>query len=287
MVYQAYLDDSYKKDGVFVLAGYISTVERWADFSKEWDALLALTKKGNSGKYRFKMTEMCHDMETVALFYKIIEKHVTMSLTCKFELSDLTSAMDRIWVPDSIINYGLFRHPFYLAFRGIMDAFHSERSSGKLTKYISKDERVEFYFDDQSEKSEILMAWDEYINSRPEEIQLSYGGMPRFEDDEEFLPLQAADFWAWSARNAYEEDTIDELATANNFGYWIGEERIPGMWLAFSEDQIASSLIKSLRPQLAWERPIYDAKYHPRPVAKADDQRTSLISRIRRLLRSN
>jgi hypothetical protein len=216
MVYHAYLDDSYKKDGVFVLAGYISSAAKWADFSKEWEGLLPLTRRGNSGRYRFKMTEMQSDMETVARFYRIIEKHVVMSIICKFEMADLVNAMNRIWVPDSIINYGLFRHPFYMAFRGVMDAFHSERASGKLDKDIPKDERVEFYFDDQSEKTEVLLGWDTYISSRPEEIRIFYEGIPRFEDDEEFLPLQAADFWSWWVRKAYEEDTIEELSAANN-----------------------------------------------------------------------
>jgi hypothetical protein len=39
---QAYIDDSGNdgKSPVFVLAGYVSTTEKWETFSDEWDAVL-------------------------------------------------------------------------------------------------------------------------------------------------------------------------------------------------------------------------------------------------------
>ena len=85
MIWQAYIDDSWKPNGTFVLAGYIATAENWAHFAKEWDALLpsggTLAK---SGRYHFKMAEMATNptrMERVPAFYWVIENHVQVALS--------------------------------------------------------------------------------------------------------------------------------------------------------------------------------------------------------------
>jgi hypothetical protein len=43
----------------------------------------------------------------------------------------------------------------------------------------------------------IISEWTKYIELREEELKPLYGATPRFENDQEFLPLQAADLWAW------------------------------------------------------------------------------------------
>ena len=56
MVFQAFIEDSYTRDGEFVLAGHIATEEAWVQFSKEWEELLPSggTLAAN-GEYHFKM----------------------------------------------------------------------------------------------------------------------------------------------------------------------------------------------------------------------------------------
>ena len=58
---------------------------------------------------------------------------------------------------------------------------------------VPPDQKVDFYFDDQSQKQEMLAGWDLYIRNQPYQIKNLYGATPRFENDEDFLPLQAAD----------------------------------------------------------------------------------------------
>jgi len=278
VIYQAYIDDSYTAEGVFVLAGYVASAMAWAEFSREWELLLPLTRRGNSGKQRFKMTEMAHDMEKVPLFYDVIEKHVLLAVSCKINLLEFEKAKDRVWVEDSIIKWNFFHSPINLAYRALLDNFHSKLNKEVMAKYLPLETKVDFYFDRHSASGELIDAWDEYIKTRPEDIQDFYGAMPRFEDDEEFLPLQAADFWAWWVRKAYEDDTIDDLVSNNNFRYWIGEKRIPKIIISLSEDKIVANLMESLRLSLSWSRPIYDANYHPKPIEQPPVPRHSLAA---------
>lgn len=80
-MFQAYMDESEGADGTLVIGGFISTVEKWAQFSREWEELLpygqlknrkqphgtALSRfkphderrpEGNAERFHFKMSEM-------------------------------------------------------------------------------------------------------------------------------------------------------------------------------------------------------------------------------------
>jgi hypothetical protein len=54
LMLQAYMDESYSYGpDVYAVAGFVSTAERWAAFSNEWQQLLAMTPRIR----RFKMSE--------------------------------------------------------------------------------------------------------------------------------------------------------------------------------------------------------------------------------------
>ena len=97
MVIQAYLDDSYSENGVHVLAGYMARANSWALFAREWEQLLPLSYRGNSGKYRFKMNEMAHRLDDVRPFLNVIRSHVSYSFTLMMRETDLERARKRIW----------------------------------------------------------------------------------------------------------------------------------------------------------------------------------------------
>ena len=88
VILQAYIDDSYTKDGVFVLGGYVASVESWAAFSKEWEKLLPYAKRARNGQFHFKMNEMAKHMDRVRAFYRIIEKHVLLSVFWKVGIAE-------------------------------------------------------------------------------------------------------------------------------------------------------------------------------------------------------
>src|ERR1700720_970815 len=92
VVLQAYIDESYRPDGFFVMAGYIATAEAWAKFSSEWEPLLPQATRNKEGKYRFKMREMRQFMERVPAFYRVIEENVLASVSLYYRYGDLRRA---------------------------------------------------------------------------------------------------------------------------------------------------------------------------------------------------
>jgi hypothetical protein len=122
--------------------------------------------------------------------------------------------------------------------------FHNHR--GKLDQFIPSGTKVNFIFDEQSEKRKILSAWEEYISRREEEVRRLYGERPRFEDDTEFLPLQAADFWAWWIRRWYVKSVDpEERIQSLDFGIWQAKRKdLPRIHISFNEDQIVQDLSK-------------------------------------------
>ena len=215
--FQAFIDDSRSKDE-FVLAGHIATSEAWATFAQQWENLLPLATKTKNGKWHFKMSEMAMSptlMSHVPAFYKLVEEHVISSISCRMNMDVYRSAIARsermaVGLPTShpfyrvSVDPGVFRNPFRLLFRLMMDTFHTNRE--KFASKLPLEQKVDFIFDDQSEKDIIVGEWARYIDLREEELKPLYGATPRFENDQEFLPLQAADLWAWWVREWYEED---------------------------------------------------------------------------------
>jgi hypothetical protein len=199
MVFQAYIDDSYTSGGVFVLAGYIATTEVWAKFSKEWEEMLPFGVRAKDGRFHFKMSEMASSperLERVGAFYRIIESYDLTSISCNINIAELRRAAKRLWSPERIIDWGPFSDPFFFTFRALIDCVHDHRD-----KFPSlPDEKIDFIFDEQSQKSIIFSAWDQFLASRRDHIRPLFGATPRFEDDKDFLPLQAADLWTWWVR---------------------------------------------------------------------------------------
>jgi hypothetical protein len=273
MVLQAFIDDSYTPNGVFVLGGYVASAEAWAELSGSWEELLPLFAiRGRNGRHRFKMSEMAAHMDRVLPFYRLIEKHALLALSCKLTIPDLTRARNRIWVPNADLDWGFANRPHSLSFKCLLDMFHTARFQHRdhpmLGALIPPDRKVDFYFDEQSQKREMLDGWDIFIGSQSDEAKNLYGTTPRFEGDEDFMPLQAADFWAYSVRKAYEDDTLAKI-NIGDFGAWNGARLIPSIAISFTEDQLVSALMvivsSQIREKIGEDRPVYDVRVTPRP----------------------
>lgn len=105
---------------------------------------------------------------------------------------------------------------------------------------------------------ELIEQWETFSDNSPQEIRDLYGSAPRFEDDEIFLPLQAADFWAWWVRRGYEEGALSEYQ-AGHFGTWNAIRPIPDLAIIFSEDDLVASLIQKIERTMGFGAHIYDA----------------------------
>lgn len=252
--FQAFIDDSYADSGEFVLAGHVAPAAAWADFAKDWEELLPLGTLAANGKYHFKMSEMAmvpERMQRLPAFYRVIEKHVTASISCRVNRRDIGRAIERIepLIVDLGLSGGLqldhWQNPFFLCFRSLLDTFHLNRDVMK--NKIPLDEQVDFIFDNQAEKNLILSVWDEYLEKRPPEARQHYGAAPRFEDDQKFLPLQAADLWAWWVREWYEEDTYPtpDKMRAFDFGGWKGKKK-RSLLTVFLDEQAIANTFKSV-----------------------------------------
>ena len=122
-------------------------------------------------------------------------------------------------------NLQTWANPYYFAFRLLLD--HLRVNPGPLEGLIPSGETIDFIFDDRTEKKFILAAWDEIVEQMADQITLPFGSTPRFENDQKFLPLQAADLWAWWVREWYEEDASPTLTKMGDldFGSWRGKKR--------------------------------------------------------------
>lgn len=280
MVLQAYIDESITHGSTFVLGGYIASAETWAKFSKDWEAMLPHGTLGSNGKYHFKMAEMAANeerMSRVPGFYRIIEKHDLLGVFCEFNIADLRRAQARVrfW-PPAQIDFDLFANPYGMAFRGLMDTFHNRRSDLYLP-VIPLSEKVDFIFDDRiHEKAFLVGMWDEYVRKREDNIRDYYGATPRFENDEDFLPLQAADFLCWWIRRAYDEGENADKFYSGDFDTWKSTRNLKGSGITFSEDELTQALIEVARGSAEPWRIAYDVKTSPRKFSLSWRQPISL-----------
>ncbi|WP_119390055.1 DUF3800 domain-containing protein [Taklimakanibacter lacteus] len=249
---QAFIDDSYKgADSTFVLAGHIATAESWAHFAKEWEEMLPFGTINQAGIYHFKMSEMAASPERLARvpgFFRIIERHVLMSISCAYNLADAKRAMSRISIPGVGIDWSFVANPFLMCSRLLLDVFNARRSD--LARFgLPTDEPVDFYFDNQAEKKVILTQWESFAKSRRELFGAAMGATPRFEDDTVFLPLQAADLWAWWVRRAY-DDGDPMKVQRGDFGAFRAKRNYPRIHVDWTQKEILEGLLGMLKQHI-------------------------------------
>jgi hypothetical protein len=260
LVFQAFMDESVGVDGEFILAGHIATAQAWARFSVEWEKMLTMGVMLPDGTYDFKMSEMAKSserMERVGGFIRIMEKHAPLSLSQRINTGELARAIDRVHAPGLDLDWGPWANPYVVAYRFLMDAFHKVRT--RLDFGLPSGATVDFYFDERSEKKVIRAAWDEYLERREPEVRALYGNEPRFEDDRKFLPLQAADLYAWWVRKWWSDGCP---AGSPNFGQWEKKRRGgQEVVLSVDEDGIVRTLADMVRERASNPRQlVYDRR---------------------------
>lgn len=206
MVWQAYIDES-ADNRFLVLSGYVATAERWAAFSRDWEELLPKAYLRSDGSTNFKMREMAKSeerMSWVLPFFKVIEKHVQLALLFEMDLSEFERARKSVKVFDHesneiVLNPPWINNPYVFAMLDLLCTMLGRELFADLVEILGNDP-VFFYFDERSDKSHL---WDAY------EAILTLPGLPkfmspspRFENDDCFMPLQAADFLAYWGREA-------------------------------------------------------------------------------------
>jgi hypothetical protein len=195
---------------VFVIAGFVAPAAKWADFSAAWQVALDEPPKldyfkmneaaSMSGQFhkRRAWTEEKRDDRLVTLA-RIIRNHVSVRVSAWIRHDDYNKyilplpALVRSLSVDN--PYVLLVHQLVLAIAVFGD------KHGIITP-------CDYIFDtEESFDEEIFAAWPTMKwlveNSTKSDLAKFFGERPIFRDDKHFLPLQAADLYAWQVRNRY------------------------------------------------------------------------------------
>jgi hypothetical protein len=233
-MYQAFIDESLS-DEEFVLGGYVQASDIWANFVTDWERLLPFGVVAKNGKRQFHMTEMraAGKMKEVEQFSGVIDKHNLFPISFRMNLPcfrNAISTVEKRFIQQGIeIDWERWSDPYYFGFRHFFHGFHEVREIREaLEPEIPLSSKIDFYLDRRSEKAQILEAWSEVVGRMSEEEKARYGETPQFENKQDFLQLQAADFWAWWVRHWYEEDDSEIPAKLDlqDFGGWRGKRRM-------------------------------------------------------------
>lgn len=224
MVIQAFADDSGVFDGtstVLSLAAFVGPAEHWAEFSDEWAHYLRQTPAiryfkmaeaaGLHGQFH-RWTEEARDRKLRGLA-KIIDRHPR--LVC-WQSSELKAAkfLDGTGVkPMANLYIGCFQ-------RLIHDICITLWAQGVR-------EEFEMIFDEQVIHGTRAREWYAASKIVTKAINAeAFSILPTdilFRKDEEYLPLQAADLWAWCVRYAQERSLTPETNSEHKFA-WILKE---------------------------------------------------------------
>lgn len=198
----AYVDDSgsHKGEQRLYLAGYILPIELWKSFGDAWRAALdeppslkslhmTSSFQGWSREAREKKIQRMID---VVRFYR------PPSIECSVCVDDFNQIV-RPHAPHDL------RHAYGVCFDGIII------KSAQFVESMGLAGPLEFVFDIQGNVGLDAALWYEPIKQmQVPQVRKILGGPPIFRDDEEVLPLQAADMLAWHRRLAGESTCSPE-----------------------------------------------------------------------------
>jgi Protein of unknown function (DUF3800) len=239
---QAFIDESGAPNhaGVLVLSGFVARAKQWENFSDDWQRILDMQtrlryfKMNEAVRLKGQFRGWSDDRrdERLKLFYGAIEKHVSFFLSCSVPFKEFDAAIAAMPVKPPL-------HPYHLAFLAIMGQLRIRQNE------LGIEDKVDFIFDEQvMERTLLLENWDSVVSATPEGELAFVGRTPIFRDDEDVLPLQAADLLAWLQRARWEEEN---QGGAPFEPPWQKTKEIPGLIINYDE----ASIRRILDPALA------------------------------------
>jgi hypothetical protein len=229
MVLQAFIDDSVEAGKFLVFAGYVAPVETWLAFSDEWK--VALTQ---AHLPRFKMAEAAQrDPLISGYFYRIIENHLDQLFALGVEIDGLRRAVRELNLSKE------FENPYAIIYPMMYDFTLAYRHE------IGISEPVDFFFDKHGSRRQVEEGFRYMLSQAQEERRHMMGEPPRFEDDDQFLPLQAADLLAWHVRAQWlKYGTIVGRPLELS---WRAKKAMTGLIAELRYDEIKENLEKLIR----------------------------------------
>jgi hypothetical protein len=206
---QAFIDDSVGQPirKHLVLAGFVSSAAAWAAFAHDWQAVLDLEPKldyfkNNEANLLVEQfspdrgwTEAKRDDRLISLI-RVIKKHALIRIHASIKYSDFEEHIASIAVPQRKL---ISDNPYIYLFTKMICAM-AVRST-----LFNINEPCDFIFDEQAGYSEeIFYYWPIFKQIAASRSRSDFptfiGGRPQFQNDVDFLPLQASDLFAGHLR---------------------------------------------------------------------------------------
>lgn len=239
---QAVCDESGgDNDGIFVMAGYVATVENWLKFSDQWKNILELQERPHRPIDCFKMSRLTHPrgLRRAEKFYRVIEANAIAAFSVRINIAEMKQAMIRAQWPVELVELHSMSKPYYFAFRMITEGL------AKVQSNLGVDEPVDFVFDDHTSKGFCVRGWEDFKLKAPPEWSRYLGCCPIFRPDDKYLPLQAADLYAWWVRKWALEGKDFEGVESQNFA-WNATRALPRFHWVFKEDDFVAEYEEEL-----------------------------------------
>jgi hypothetical protein len=206
LMLQGYFDESGSEgqDSVVVLAGFVSTGEKWTRFSDEWSRLLTPRRPVFKMREEANRKPISARNDRIAAFADIIQRNILYKIECSVSVSAFQSVIKGrffpsnrharilddyyVWVFNNLVArlcegiwYRGYRHPFDIFFDEQLKHGPRARKLYKIACDLTKPR---------------------YRRVLPTE--------PIFRNDNDFRPLQAADMFAWLTRKKYNGEDMSQ-----------------------------------------------------------------------------
>jgi hypothetical protein len=181
-----------------VLAGFLSTAERWGAFSDEWKAELdreptlesfKMQKAMTGGDATWRAMRQNTQAERMDRFRAIIHRHAMLGFACVVHHDAYERLIqERFNSSDTVYSF---------AFVGVIGAtmrYHREQKRNDKVSFVFAEQKREFR--QARDVFERIMEADDYLRG-------FVSRTPQEAKDDDVLPLQAADYLAWQIRRIY------------------------------------------------------------------------------------
>lgn len=214
---QAFVDDSGSEpqSPVFILAGHISTPEKWAKFADEWRDALARSpgavyfkaSEAMSLRGEFSQSKGWDDQtrdERVIELCEVIWRHATVAISAQMMHQDWADTFKRLAPVFAALPTKRFSHPHAFLWFTMLHKLWLHPTKLTLANAGPCDFIVDEMVGYQEEMISLWSTMKAFIDQPPlpDKMRAWIGSPPIFRDEKLFLPLQAADLWAWANRRA-------------------------------------------------------------------------------------
>jgi hypothetical protein len=206
---QAAIDDSGSEpqSPIFILAGFVAPFGAWLQFTAEWQALLdkppkldyfKMSEAGSLSEQFHRSrgwTDRLRDTRVLELA-QVVRKFAVARIHASMKNAHFTKYITSVPAPERKL---AIDSPYVLLFTQIILAMATAGDQ------LGLQGACDFIFDEQGAFGREALDWwpnfKQLVNAqRRSDIAKLVGSRPIFRDENEFLPLQASDLYAWHIR---------------------------------------------------------------------------------------